>query len=87
MQGFVETGARWMVPMHYGTFRLGREPMEEPPVRMMAEAERLGIAGKFVCWKKARRCDFHSEDGILFGMATNTVSAKASGDVCDWRGT
>ncbi len=33
-------------PMHYGTFRLGREPMEEPPVRMMAEAERLGIAGK-----------------------------------------
>ena len=46
VQGFVETGARWMVPMHYGTFRLGREPMEEPPVRMMAEAQRLGIAGK-----------------------------------------
>ncbi len=46
VRGFVETGARWMVPMHYGTFRLGREPMEEPPVRLMAEARRLGIESK-----------------------------------------
>jgi hypothetical protein len=35
-----------MVPMHYGTFRLGREPMEEPLQRLEAEAERLGIKGK-----------------------------------------
>ena len=33
-----------MIPMHYGTFRLGREPMEEPPIRLLAEAARLGIA-------------------------------------------
>jgi L-ascorbate metabolism protein UlaG (beta-lactamase superfamily) len=43
LRGFVETGAEHMVPMHYGTFRLGREPMEEPPVRLMAEAQRLGV--------------------------------------------
>ncbi len=43
LRGFVETGATQMVPMHYGTFRLGREPMDEPPVRLMAEAERLGV--------------------------------------------
>ncbi len=43
VRGFVETGARWMVPMHYGTFRLGREPMEEPPMRLMARGRRLGI--------------------------------------------
>ena len=35
-------GAELMVPMHFGTFRLGREPMDEPPVRLMAEAARLG---------------------------------------------
>jgi L-ascorbate metabolism protein UlaG (beta-lactamase superfamily) len=35
-----------MVPMHYGTFRLGREPMEEPVQRLKAEAARLGIKGK-----------------------------------------
>jgi L-ascorbate metabolism protein UlaG (beta-lactamase superfamily) len=46
VRGFVETGARWMVPMHYGTFRLGREPMEEPPMRLMAEARRLEISDK-----------------------------------------
>jgi L-ascorbate metabolism protein UlaG (beta-lactamase superfamily) len=44
VRGFVETGAEWMVPMHYGTFRLGREPMEEPVERLRLEAMRLGIA-------------------------------------------
>ncbi len=46
LRGFVDTGAELMVPMHFGTFRLGREPMEEPPVRLMAEARRRGIDGK-----------------------------------------
>jgi L-ascorbate metabolism protein UlaG (beta-lactamase superfamily) len=46
LRGFAELGARQMVPMHYGTFRLGREPMEEPLQRLEAEAERLGIKGK-----------------------------------------
>lgn len=46
LRGFVETGAAVMVPMHFGTFRLGREPMEEPPVRLMEEARLRGIDGK-----------------------------------------
>lgn len=46
VRGFMEVGARWMVPMHYGTFRLGREPMEEPLQRLQAEAARLGIADR-----------------------------------------
>jgi L-ascorbate metabolism protein UlaG (beta-lactamase superfamily) len=44
VRGFVETGAKWMVPMHFGTFRLGREPMEEPVERLQLEALRLGIS-------------------------------------------
>ncbi|ADW70284.1 MBL fold metallo-hydrolase [Granulicella tundricola] len=43
LQGFVDVGARWMVPMHFGTFKLGREPFDEPPIRLMAEARRRGI--------------------------------------------
>ncbi len=43
LRGFLETGAARMVPMHFGTFRLGREPMAEPPIRLMAEAVRLGV--------------------------------------------
>src|ERR1700760_27182 len=46
VRAFVELGAEQMVPMHYGTFRLGREPMEEPVQRLEAEAARLGIKGK-----------------------------------------
>ncbi len=46
LRGFVETGAALMVPMHFGTFRLGREPIEEPPVRLMAAARRHGLEGK-----------------------------------------
>jgi L-ascorbate metabolism protein UlaG (beta-lactamase superfamily) len=43
VRAFVELDAQRMVPMHYGTFRLGREPMEEPVQRLEAEAKRLGI--------------------------------------------
>lgn len=46
LRGFVEVGAQWMIPMHYGTFRLGREPMEEPLERLRAEAARLHIADR-----------------------------------------
>jgi L-ascorbate metabolism protein UlaG (beta-lactamase superfamily) len=43
VRAFVELNADQMVPMHYGTFRLGREPMDEPLKRLQAEAARLGI--------------------------------------------
>jgi L-ascorbate metabolism protein UlaG (beta-lactamase superfamily) len=43
VRAFVELGADQMVPMHYGTFRLGREPMDEPLKRLEAEATRLAI--------------------------------------------
>lgn len=46
LRGFLEVGAKWMVPMHYGTFRLGREPMDEPLQRLRAEARRLGVEDK-----------------------------------------
>lgn len=44
LRGFVELGSELMVPMHYGTFNLGREPMDEPLQRLKAEAARLGIS-------------------------------------------
>jgi L-ascorbate metabolism protein UlaG (beta-lactamase superfamily) len=43
LQAFVDVGAETMIPMHFGTFRLGREPMEEPPVRLIDDARRRGI--------------------------------------------
>lgn len=46
LRAFRDLGADVMVPMHFGTFRLGREPMEEPPVRLMVEAQRMGVADR-----------------------------------------
>lgn len=46
VQAFLDLGAQKMVPMHYGTFRLGREPMDEPLKRLKAEADRLNMNGQ-----------------------------------------
>jgi L-ascorbate metabolism protein UlaG (beta-lactamase superfamily) len=35
---FQQTGARYLVPIHWGTFRLSREPMEQPLKRLIATA-------------------------------------------------
>src|SRR6204780_3895633 len=48
LQAFLDLGAGQMIPMHYGTFRLSQEPMEEPVERLLAAARRAGVAGS-VC--------------------------------------
>jgi N-acyl-phosphatidylethanolamine-hydrolysing phospholipase D len=40
---FADVRGRLFVPIHWGTFDLTEEPLEEPPRRLMAEAERLGL--------------------------------------------
>ena len=46
LQAFRDLHAGTMVPMHYNTFQLGREPMEEPLPRLLAAAERAGISDR-----------------------------------------
>jgi L-ascorbate metabolism protein UlaG (beta-lactamase superfamily) len=48
VRAFGDLGARWMVPMHYGSFRLGHEPIDEPLTRLKQDARRQGIE-KQVC--------------------------------------
>ena len=47
-QAFVDLNARWMVPMHYGTFRLSHEPIDEPLQLLAQEAEAAGVQDKVV---------------------------------------
>jgi len=43
VQAFLDLRARWMVPMHYGSFRLSHEPMDEPLKLLAAEARKAGV--------------------------------------------
>jgi L-ascorbate metabolism protein UlaG (beta-lactamase superfamily) len=42
-RAFLDLQARWMVPMHYGTFRLSHEPIDEPLQLLEREAKAAGI--------------------------------------------
>jgi L-ascorbate metabolism protein UlaG (beta-lactamase superfamily) len=42
-RAFLDLKSRWMVPMHYGTFRLSHEPIEEPLQLLEKEARAAGI--------------------------------------------
>ena len=43
VQAFVDLDARTMLGMHWGTFDLADEPLDEPPARMLADIARRGI--------------------------------------------
>jgi hypothetical protein len=84
LQGFLDLKSDVMIPMHYGTFRLGREPMEEPLPRLLGAAERAGLGERVVAlgegesWKKTA-----SGDSIVCiaasrgGSRNDTSGAKA----------
>jgi L-ascorbate metabolism protein UlaG (beta-lactamase superfamily) len=46
LAAFQALGSEWMIPMHYGTFRLSLERMDEPPLRLRAAAEKAGVADR-----------------------------------------
>jgi N-acyl-phosphatidylethanolamine-hydrolysing phospholipase D len=45
VQLFQDVQGRRLVPMHWATFALNREPNREPPERLFAEARRRGVEG------------------------------------------
>jgi N-acyl-phosphatidylethanolamine-hydrolysing phospholipase D len=46
VQAFVDLNARTLLGIHWGTFDLAEEPLDEPPARMLAEIHRRGIDSK-----------------------------------------
>lgn len=43
LRAFTDMGARHMIPMHFGTFKLSQEPVDEPVRRLLSGARRLGV--------------------------------------------
>jgi L-ascorbate metabolism protein UlaG (beta-lactamase superfamily) len=46
LQAFLDLGAQRMIPMHYGTFRLSQEPLEEPVQRLLAAGKAAGVESR-----------------------------------------
>jgi len=46
LQAFRELRAKTMIPMHFGTFRLSYEPLNEPPRRLLEKALELQLLDK-----------------------------------------
>ena len=43
-----------MIPMHYGTFRLSYEPMDEPVQRLRAAAEAAGVSDRVLVLEEGK---------------------------------
>jgi L-ascorbate metabolism protein UlaG (beta-lactamase superfamily) len=54
LQGFLDLGAHCMIPMHYGTFRLSYEPMEEPLERLRAAAASAGVGERVLVLEEGK---------------------------------
>lgn len=52
VQAFLDMNARLMVPMHYGTFRLSHEPMDEPLQFLEEVAEKRGIGDRVLALRE-----------------------------------
>lgn len=52
VQAFRDLGARWLVPMHYGTFKLSHEPMDEPLRLLSHHSRRHGVHNQVAVLKE-----------------------------------
>jgi L-ascorbate metabolism protein UlaG (beta-lactamase superfamily) len=46
IQAFLDLGARCLIPIHWGTFKISDEPLREPPRLLLEEAGKRGVAGR-----------------------------------------
>lgn len=61
VRAFLDLRAHCMIPMHYGTFRLSHEPMEEPLDRLLADAESKGITRQVLVLEEGKTKIFGKE--------------------------
>ncbi len=51
-RAFLDLNSRWMIPMHYGSFRLSHEPIDEPLQLLEQEAQKYGLQDRVIVLKE-----------------------------------
>jgi L-ascorbate metabolism protein UlaG (beta-lactamase superfamily) len=76
LQGFLDLHAEWMVPMHFGTFRLSAEPVAEPLPRLLAAARGAEVEDRICALSEGQTRIFDADD-----LANQSASAELVGAV------
>ncbi len=70
---FRESGAQYLVPIHWGTFKLSREPMEEPLQRLIAaagaDADRIVMRQIGLAWTPPQAADRRAQAAATPGAS------------------
>jgi L-ascorbate metabolism protein UlaG (beta-lactamase superfamily) len=64
LQAFIDLQASTMIPMHFGTFCLSAEPMEEPLPRLLAAANMDGIGNQMQPLTEGETAIFNARDQL-----------------------
>jgi L-ascorbate metabolism protein UlaG (beta-lactamase superfamily) len=75
LQGFLDLRARWMVPMHFGTFRLSAEPVTEPLPRLLAAARGAGVEDRVLALREGETRIFDADDASASDSPCQLVNA------------
>ncbi len=79
LHAFRDLRAETMVPMHYGTFWLSEEPMEEPLPRLLTSAAALKLAHKVAVVREGETRVFHREVAEQRHVVEQQIGAAGPG--------
>jgi L-ascorbate metabolism protein UlaG (beta-lactamase superfamily) len=65
LRAFQDLGAERMVPMHYGTFWLAEEPLDEPLPRLLSSAQTLELGNRIAVIREGETQSFRSASQSL----------------------
>jgi L-ascorbate metabolism protein UlaG (beta-lactamase superfamily) len=75
LRALEDLGAQTMVPMHYGTFWLSQEPLQEPLPRLLTSAGKLGLAERIAVIREGETQIFR---GTIHAPAEDGEESAAS---------
>lgn len=87
VQAYLDVGARYFVPMHYGAYCLGDETPEEALERLRLEWRRRGLDEAVLCVPKPGQTlqadgDLHHVSAERLPAREQSISGKAPANVC-----